>query len=101
LALSFSSKYIFFKLFYAGHHKNIYAGELGPSFVKRCRTNAKLKVNIRDAKNSLNAFDDVYDPAISKFCFLHVEPIPLEKILLLKPLVLGTISKPEQSESAL
>ena len=41
------------------------------------------------AQASLNAFDRVHDLAITEFRSLHVEPLPLEKILLLTPLVLG------------
>ncbi|WP_310609200.1 hypothetical protein, partial [Limnohabitans sp.] len=42
-----------------------------------------------NAQASLNAFDRVHDLAITEFRSLHLEPLPLEKILLLTPLLLG------------
>jgi hypothetical protein len=70
------------------HHRRIHAAALGSPLVKRCGADAWLPVNIGHSKSSLNALNRVHDLAVIEFWLPHVEPLPLEKILLLTPLVL-------------
>ena len=41
-----------------------------------------------------NPFDRINNLAVTKFRSLHIEPLPLEKILLLTPLLLGDDYQP-------
>jgi hypothetical protein len=79
----------FFELFHARHHGNIHAAELSPPFVKGRAADAQLTTNVWNADASLNALDRVHNLAVTEFRSLHIEHLPLEKILLLTPLVLG------------
>ena len=77
---------LFFKLFHARHHEHVHTAALGSPFVKRRRADAQLTADIWNTDASLNAFDRVHDLAVTEFWPLHIEPLPLEKILLLTPL---------------
>ena len=80
---------LFFELFHARHHGHIHITVLGSPFEKRRRADAQLTTNIWNTENSLNGLDLVHDLAVTEFRSHHVEPLPLQKILLLTPLVLG------------
>ncbi len=79
---------LFLEFFHARHHGNIHAAVFSPLFVKHRCADAKLAANIWNAQASLNASDRVHDLAITEFISLNIEPLPLEKILLLTSLVI-------------
>ena len=57
--------------------------------VEGAYADTQLAANVWIADNRLNALDRVLSLAVTEFQSLHIEPLPVEKILLLTTLVLG------------
>ena len=66
----------------------MHAAVFGSPFAKRHRADAQLTANIWNTDASLHAFERVHELTVTEFQSLYVEPLPLEKILLLTPLFL-------------
>lgn len=60
------------------------------SRTSRCSRHAQLSANVRHGKARFDPFDRIHDRAVGEFWLAHLKPLPLEKILRLSPLVLGS-----------
>ena len=67
----------------------MHAAVFGSPLVKRRGADAQLPTNVGHRKARFDPFDRIHDLAIGELGLAHIEPLPLEKILLLSPLVLG------------
>ena len=56
---------------------------LGAPPVKRGRTHAKLTANVRNLDSGIGSLEHLHDLAVTETGLRHVEPLTLEKILLL------------------
>jgi len=74
---------LFFKLLESGHHRNVHAAVFGSPLVKRGRADPQFTAHIRYSKARINSFQRIHNLAITESGLLHIEPFPLEKILLL------------------
>ena len=75
----------FLELLEPGHHGNIHPAVFGSPLVKRGRADPQFTAHIWHPKAGIDPFQRLHDLAIAVSGLLHIEPFPLEKILLPAP----------------
>ena len=76
---------LLFQFFEPRHHGDIHPAVFGSPLVERGRADPQFTAHIWHPNTRINPFQRLHDLAIAVSGLLHIEPFPLEKILLLVP----------------